>query len=61
MTLKSVCNSLSRKPLALDVVMLFTQSNNLLRPLCHVLDNWQEHEDQGVFSIRTAFMAYSYE
>ena len=58
MTLKGVCNSLSRRPLALDVVMLFSQSNNLLRPLCHVLDNWQDHEDQGMFSNRTAFIAY---
>lgn len=58
MTLKGVCNSLSRKPLALDVVMLFTQSNNLLRPLCHILDNWQEHEDQGMFSIGALFKAY---
>lgn len=47
MTLKGVCNSLSRKFLALDVIMLFTQSSNFLRPLCLVLDNWQEHEDQG--------------
>lgn len=48
MTLKGVCNTLSRRPQALDVVMLFTQSVTLLQPLCHILDNWQEHEDQGL-------------
>lgn len=48
MTLKGVCNTLSRRPKALDVVMLFTQSVTLLQPLCHILDNWQEHEDQGL-------------
>lgn len=52
MTLKGVCNALSRKPLALDVVMLFTQPTALLQPLCHILDGWQDHEDQG-YSWRT--------
>ena len=58
MTLKGVCNSLSRKPSALDVVMLFTQSSHLLQPLCHVLDNWQEHEDQGVCLICAQLTAH---
>ncbi|MCJ1467583.1 mediator complex subunit [Pseudocyphellaria aurata] len=49
MTLKGVCNTLSRRPQTLDVVMLFTQSVTLLQPLCHMLDNWQEHEDQGEY------------
>ena len=58
MTLKGVCNSFSRKPVAIDVVMLFTQSNHFLRPLCHILDNWQEHEDQGWFSNYALIIAY---
>ena len=49
MTLKGVCNTLSRKPTALDVLMLFTQSDTLLRPFCQILDNWPEHEDQGEY------------
>lgn len=47
MTLKTICNSMCRKLAAIDVIMLFTQSNVLLQPLCHMLDNWQDHEDQG--------------
>ena len=34
--------------------MLFTPSNDFLQPLCHILDNWQEHEDQGLL-MRFAF------
>ncbi|KAL9124506.1 MAG: hypothetical protein Q9217_006168 [Psora testacea] len=49
MTLKGICNSLSRRPMALDVMLLFTQSDTLLRPFCHILDHWQDHEDQGEY------------
>ena len=47
MTLKNILNVLSRKPSTLDVILLFTRPNLLLHPLCHILDNWQDHEDQG--------------
>ena len=46
MTLKSICNALSRKPAALDVLILFTQAWSLLRPFCQLLDNWQDIGDQ---------------
>ncbi|KAK4694667.1 mediator of RNA polymerase II transcription subunit 5, partial [Lecanoromycetidae sp. Uapishka_2] len=49
MTLKSVCNTLSCKTTTLDVLMLFTPSDTLLRPLCTLIDNWQDHEDQGEY------------
>ncbi|MCJ1460584.1 mediator complex subunit [Mycoblastus sanguinarius] len=49
MTLKAVCNALCRKPTVLDVIMLFTSPRSLLQPLCHTLDNWQDHEDQGEY------------
>lgn len=49
MTLKTVCNSLCRRLATLDVIMLFTRPNVLLQPLCHTLDNWQDHEDQGEY------------
>ena len=48
MTLKNILNVLSRKPLTLDVILLFTRPVMLLQPLCQILDNWQDHEDQGV-------------
>ncbi|KAL9629402.1 MAG: hypothetical protein Q9164_006897, partial [Protoblastenia rupestris] len=49
MTLKGICNGLSRKPMALDVLLLFTQADVLMRPLCRMLDHWPEHEDQGEY------------
>ena len=47
MTLKIVCNGLSRRPATLDVLLLFTSIHELLNPLCETLDSWQMHEDQG--------------
>ena len=47
MTLKGVCNGLVRRPATLEVIMLFTNLAVFLQPLCHLLDNWQTHEDQG--------------
>ncbi len=49
MTLKSVCNALSCKTTTLDVLMLFTRPGTLLQPICNLLDNWQDHEDQGEY------------
>jgi len=49
MTLKTVCNSICRKIPTLDVIMVFTRPNFLLRPICHLVDNWQDHEDQGEY------------
>jgi mediator of RNA polymerase II transcription subunit 5 len=46
--LKSICNLLSKKPQALDVMLLFTSPASILRPLCQFLDNWQYDGDQGV-------------
>ena len=50
MTLKGLCNALSRRSGTLCVIMLFTTPDQLLRPLCNTLDNWQVQEDQGLFS-----------
>ena len=49
MTLKGICNTLSRKPTALDILMLLTQSDSLLQPFCQILENWPDHEDQGEY------------
>ena len=46
MTLKGICNTLSRRPTTLDILMLITQSDALLRPFCQLLDAWPDHEDQ---------------
>ncbi|KAE8413926.1 mediator of RNA polymerase II transcription subunit 5 [Aspergillus pseudocaelatus] len=47
MTLKSICNSLSRRPQALDVILLFRSTKQVLQPLCTLLDSWHWDEDQG--------------
>lgn len=47
MTLKTICNSLSRRPQALDVIMLFRNTKQVLQPLCSLLDSWRWDEDQG--------------
>ena len=46
-TLRVVCNALSRRQATLDVLMLFTSTSDLLKSLCDTLDTWQMHEDQG--------------
>ncbi|EEQ83598.2 RNA polymerase II mediator complex subunit Nut1 [Blastomyces dermatitidis ER-3] len=47
MTLKNICNSLSRRPLSLDVMLLFISPSTILRPLCALLDAWKWGEEQG--------------
>lgn len=47
MTLKHICNALSRRSQALDVIMLFRSTRQLLQPLCILLDSWRWDEDQG--------------
>lgn len=47
MTLKNICSSLSRRPQALDVMLLFKSSVFILQPLCSLLDAWKWDEEQG--------------
>lgn len=47
MTLKNICNSLSRRPLSLDVMLLFISPSTILQPLCALLDAWKWGEEQG--------------
>ena len=49
MTLKTVCSAICRKISALDIMLLFTRPETLLKPICHLLDNWQDHDDQGEY------------
>ncbi|KAJ5570462.1 uncharacterized protein N7459_009892 [Penicillium hispanicum] len=46
-TLKNICNSLSRRPQALDVILLFRTTKQVLQPLCALLDSWRWDEEQG--------------
>lgn len=47
MTLKNICNALSRRPHALDVILLFRTAKQFLQPLCTLLDSWHWDEDQS--------------
>ncbi|KAK2748758.1 mediator complex subunit [Myotisia sp. PD_48] len=47
MTLRSICNSLSRRPQVLDVMLLFKSPTSILQPLCALLDAWKWDEEHG--------------
>ncbi|KAL4784349.1 mediator of RNA polymerase II transcription subunit 5 [Aspergillus varians] len=47
MTLKNMCNSLSRRPQSLDIMVLFRSPKQILQPLCSLLDSWHWDEDQA--------------
>ncbi|KZF25812.1 mediator of RNA polymerase II transcription subunit 5 [Xylona heveae TC161] len=49
MSLKSICSSLSKRPLSLDVLLLFNNPSHLLQPVCQLLDEWRFEEDQGEY------------
>ncbi|KAI1076096.1 Med5-domain-containing protein [Whalleya microplaca] len=49
MTLKLLCSQLAKKPLSLDVMLLFDKATTILHPLCELLDNWRYDEDQGEY------------
>ncbi|KAI0408251.1 mediator of RNA polymerase II transcription subunit 5 [Xylaria palmicola] len=49
MSLKLLCSQLAKKPLSLDVMLLFAKPATILHPLCDVLDNWHYDEDQGEY------------
>ncbi|XXH00752.1 hypothetical protein Hte_007102 [Hypoxylon texense] len=49
MTLKLLCSQLAKKPLSLDVMLLFNKPIAILHPLCELLDNWRYEEDQGEY------------
>ncbi|KAI9664753.1 MAG: mediator complex subunit [Bathelium mastoideum] len=47
MSLKSICSSLSRRPLALDVTLQYATPISILQPICQLLNEWKYEEDQG--------------
>ncbi|KAI5917313.1 mediator complex subunit Med5 [Camillea tinctor] len=49
MSLKMLCSQLAKKPLSLDVLLLFNKPAAILYPLCELLDNWRYDEDQGEY------------
>ncbi|ETS80121.1 hypothetical protein PFICI_07650 [Pestalotiopsis fici W106-1] len=48
-TLKQLCSQLAKKPLSLDVILLFEKPITILHPLCELLDNWRYDEEQGEY------------
>lgn len=49
MSLKILCSQLARKPLSLDVMLLFAKPAAILQPICELLDNWRYEEDQNEY------------
>ncbi|KAI0122965.1 mediator complex subunit Med5 [Xylariales sp. AK1849] len=49
MSLKLLCSQLAKKPLSLDVILLFEKPATILHPLCDLLDKWRYDEDQGEY------------
>ncbi|KAI1342622.1 mediator of RNA polymerase II transcription subunit 5 [Xylariaceae sp. FL0016] len=47
--LKLLCSQLAKKPLSLDVLLLFGKPQAIFHPLCELLDNWRYDEDQGEY------------
>ncbi|KAM0324190.1 hypothetical protein ACHAQA_008384 [Verticillium albo-atrum] len=68
MSLKNLCSQLSRRPLSLDVILLFEKPTAILHPLCDLLDDWKYDEDQGEYqpvyeefgSVLLLLLAFSY-
>jgi mediator of RNA polymerase II transcription subunit 5 len=52
MYLKQICNLLSKKPQAMDVMLQFTSPARIVRPLCQFLDDWHYDSDQGEFFVK---------
>ncbi|KAI1849465.1 hypothetical protein JX266_004960 [Neoarthrinium moseri] len=42
-------SQLAKKPLSLDVILLFEKPITILQPLCELLDTWRYDEDQGEY------------
>ncbi|KAF2142643.1 uncharacterized protein K452DRAFT_318229 [Aplosporella prunicola CBS 121167] len=49
MSLKTICNALSRKPRSLDIMLQYTSPISILQPICQLLDTWKNEEDQGEY------------
>ncbi|OAG07236.1 Med5-domain-containing protein [Paraphaeosphaeria sporulosa] len=57
MYLKTLCNTLSKKTTALDVILQFTSPASILRPLCQFLDEWHYETDQEYQPVYDEFSA----
>lgn len=49
LSLKMFCHQLVKKPLWLDVMLLFQRPAAILQPLCELLDDFKYEEDQGEY------------
>lgn len=55
MYLKIICNSLSRRPHALDAMLQFSSPQSILQPLCRFLDEWRYEDAQGTWTLKDSF------
>ena len=45
--LKTLCNQISRRMLAMDAIALHTDMRTLLQPMCFLLMEWKYEDDEG--------------
>lgn len=50
MSLRTLCNAMSRRLPLLDIIFQYVQPTELLLPLCKMLNEWTHDEDQSMFS-----------
>lgn len=49
--LKNLCNQISRNPLTLDAIALYTDIRSFSQPMCFLLAEWKHDEDEGKFAV----------
>jgi mediator of RNA polymerase II transcription subunit 5 len=50
MSLKTVCNELTKRIAYMDIIMQYTLPNMILLPLCNLLNDWVHDQDQTEFT-----------
>jgi mediator of RNA polymerase II transcription subunit 5 len=49
MSLRTLCNALSRRMPLMDIILQYAQPSDVLFPLCNLLNEWTHDEDQSEF------------
>lgn len=47
MSLRTLCNAMSRRLPLMDVMLQYVRATDVLLPLCSLLNDWQIEEDQS--------------
>lgn len=50
MSLRTLCNALSRRLPLVDVILQYAQPTDIVQPLCNMLNEWTHDEDQSALT-----------